>query len=234
MTVLQSQAQGALAEFTSRKSRSYLACRNSSGSAITEFGPALGILLICFFFPLLNMLVLGVSYCLCMVLNYNQVHEASLLPMNDAASLNGPVCKDITDRWLNGMGKFVKTEGYPQTVISYRDGHTTNNVTDRIAMVQTTVKCQPTLSIPLFGASVPGLNAPMAFSVSSESTMENPDNAPVGNGGQNQSAKVVSSGNAVGKGNDNGQNQSLSGGGWDLNDLRISVRRPGLLRSGGQ
>lgn len=236
MPVLQSQAKGgpAPADCVSRKSRSNRACRNCSGSAITEFGPALGILLICFFFPLLNMLVLGVSYCLCMVLNYNQVHEASLLPMSDATSLNGPVCKDITDRWLNGMGKFVKTEGYPQTVISYRDGHTTNNVTDRIAMVQTTVKCQPTLSIPLFGASVPGLNAPMAFSVASESTMENPDNAPVGNSGQNQSAKVVSSGNTVGKGNDNGQNQSLSGGGWDLNDLRITVRRPGLLRSGGQ
>ncbi len=204
--------------------------RKASGSAITEFGPALGILLICFFFPLLNMLVLGVSYCLCMVLNYNQVHEASLLPMSDATSLNGPVCKDITDRWLDGMGKFVKTEGYPQTVVSYRDGHTTNNVTDRIAMVQTTVKCQPTLSIPLFGASVPGLNAPMAFSVSSESTMENPDNAPVGNSGQSQNAKVVSSG---GSSSGNQLAAPLERGGWDHNDLRLSVRRPGLLRSGG-
>ncbi|MBP9092578.1 hypothetical protein KBI23_16270, partial [bacterium] len=127
--------------------------RGTSGSAITEFGPALGILLICFFFPLLNMLILGVSYCLCMVLNYNQVHEASLVHMNDAVSLNGPVCKDITDKWLAGMGKFVRTEGYPQTTVSYRDGQTTGNVTDRIAVVHTSVVCQPTLSIPLFGVS---------------------------------------------------------------------------------
>lgn len=230
MPVLQRRGQGALApaDCTSRKSRYSLASRNCCGSAITEFGPALGILLICFFFPLLNMLVLGVSYCLCMVLNYNQVHEASLLPMSDATSLNGPVCKDITDRWLNGMGKFVKTEGYPQTVVSYRDGHTTNNVTDRIAMVQTTVKCQPTLSIPLFGVNVPGLNAPMAFSVSSESTMENPDNAPVGNSGQNQSAKVVSSG---GNSSVNQLATPLERGGWDRNDLRIDVSRAGLLQS---
>ena len=233
MPVLQSQAKGgpAPADCVRRKSRSNRACRNCSGSAITEFGPALGILLICFFFPLLNMLVLGVSYCLCMVLNYNQVHEAALLPMSDATSLNGPVCKDITDRWLNGMGKFVKTEGYPQTVISYRDGHTTNNVTDRIAMVQTTVKCQPTLSIPLFGASVPGLNAPMAFSVSSESTMENPDNAPVGNGGQNQSAKVVS---PAGGSPVSALAKPLPRGGWDGNNLRISVHRCCLLSSGGK
>ena len=204
--------------------------RMACGSAISEFGPALGILLICFFFPLLNMLVLGVSYCLCMVLNYNQVHEASLLPMSDATSLNGPVCKDITDRWLNGMGKFVKTQGYPQTVISYRDGHTTNNVTDRIAMVQTTVNCMPTLSIPLFGVAVPGLNAPMTFSVSSESTMENPDHAPIGNNGQNQSAKVVSSG-----GSSSGSQLAtpLERGGWDRNDLRIEVSHARLLRFSG-
>ena len=204
--------------------------RRANGSAITEFGPALGILLICFFFPLLNMLILGVSYCLCMVLNYNQVHEASLVHMNDAVSLNGPVCKDITDKWLAGMGKFVRAEGYPQTTVSYRDGQTTGNVTDRIAVVQTSVVCQPTLSIPLFGASVPGLNAPMVFSISSESTMENPDNAPIAMSGQsnsNQNAKVVTSG---GGSSPNSLAAPLDRGGWDRNDLRIGVAPAKLLK----
>jgi hypothetical protein len=203
--------------------------RRANGSAITEFGPALGILLICFFFPLLNMLILGVSYCLCMVLNYNQVHEASLVHMNDAVSLNGPVCKDITDKWLAGMGKFVRAEGYPQTTVSYRDGQTTGNVTDRIAVVQTSVVCQPTLSIPLFGVSVPGLNAPMVFSISSESTMENPDNAPIAMSGQsnsNQNAKVVTSG---GGSSPNSLAAPLDRGGWDRNDLRIAVPKALLL-----
>jgi hypothetical protein len=207
--------------------------RGNHGSAIAEFGPALGILLICFFFPLLNMLVLGVSYCLCMVLNYNQAHEASLVHMNDAVTLNGPVCKDITDKWLAGMGKFVRTEGYPQTIVSYRDGQTTGNVTDRIAVVQTSVVCQPTLSIPLFGANVPGLNAPMSFSISSESTMENPDNAPIVMSGQsnlNQNAKVVTSGAGS---SPNSLVAPLDRGGWDHNDLRIAVRRPCLLWDGG-
>lgn len=211
--------------------------RGNQGSAITEFGPALGILLICFFFPLLNMLVLGVSYCLCMVLNYNQVHEASLVHMNDAVSLNGPVCKDITDKWLAGMGKFVRAEGYPQTTVSYRDGQTTGNVTDRIAVVRTLVVCQPTLSIPLFGASVPGLNAPMAFSISSESTMENPDNAPIsvngqngqsGPNSQNQSAKMMT---PAGGSSPNSLVAPLDRGGWDRNDLRIAVPQALLLGS---
>ena len=212
--------------------------RGNQGSAITEFGPALGILLICFFFPLLNMLVLGVSYCLCMVLNYNQVHEASLVHMNDALSLNGPVCKDITDKWLAGMGKFVRVEGYPQTIVSYRDGQTTGNVTDRIAVVQTSVVCQPTLSIPLFGASVPGLNSPMAFSISSESTMENPDNAPIVSNeanGQNQNAKMASSGQGAAAGSQvNALAKPLPRGGWDGNNLRISVHGCCLLSSGGK
>ena len=211
--------------------------RPAHGSSITEFGPALGILLICFFFPLLNLLVLGVSYCLIMVLNYNQVHEASLVHMSDAISVNGPVCKAITDKWLAGMGNFVKSEGYPQTVVSYRDGQTTGNVTDRIAVVRTSVVCQPLLNIPLPVVNVPGLNAPMTFSLSSESTMENPDNAPIAMGDQGgQNAKTNTSGTADGDGvgsssfsSSSTAAKALPRGGWDRNDLRLSAPRAKLL-----
>ncbi|MFA6212513.1 MAG: hypothetical protein WC714_23955 [Candidatus Obscuribacterales bacterium] len=211
--------------------------RSNHGSATAEFGPALGILLICFFFPLLNMLTLAVSYCLCMVLNYNQVHEASLVHMSEAVNISGPVCKGITDNWLAGMGKFVKTDSYPQTSVSYRDGQTTGSVTDRIAEVQTIVVCQPLLNIPIPGLNVPGLNAPMAFSMSSESTMENPDNAPMAmdnQGGQNQNAKTNSSGGVGGAGGNSNssfsaQAKPLPRGGWDGNNLRILVPRAKLL-----
>jgi hypothetical protein len=158
--------------------------RRHKGNSIAEFGPALGILLICFFFPLLDMLSMGVSYGLCMVLNYNQVHEASLLEMNDSVSSSGVVRKALVDQWLSGMGHFVKVQGYPQTNVSYRDGQTgPDKVTDRIVMVQTNVICSPFLTIPLPIAKVPGLNGPMVFQISSERPMENPDYAPKGNGG---------------------------------------------------
>jgi hypothetical protein len=166
-----------------------------------------------------------------MVLNYNQVHEASLVHMNDAVSLNGPVCKDITNKWLAGMGKFVRTEGYPQTSVSlsrWSDHKQRHRSHCRGADL---VVCQPTLSIPLFGTSVPGLNAPMAFSISSESTMENPDNAPMVMSGQsnsNQNAKVVTSG---GGSSPNSLVAPLDRGGWDRNDLRLAVPRALVLGS---
>jgi hypothetical protein len=78
------------------------------------------------------------------------------------------------------MGKFVKTSGKPNTVISYRPGETASSdgVTDKLVSVTTTLTCNPYLPIPFPAINVPGLNAPMTFSVSSERPMENPDYAP--------------------------------------------------------
>ncbi|MFA6555663.1 MAG: hypothetical protein WCT03_04500, partial [Candidatus Obscuribacterales bacterium] len=80
-------------------------------------------------------------------------------------------------------------------------------------------------------------NAPMAFSMSSESTMENPDNAPMAmdnQGGQNQNAKTNSSGGVGGAGGNSNssfsaQAKPLPRGGWDGNNLRILVPRAKLL-----
>lgn len=149
----------------------------TGGAQIAEFGPALGLVLICFFFPMINMLSLALDYGLCMVLNINQVHEASLIPMNDATDPSGQVCKIIPDQWLNGMGKFVKIVGYPQTDVTYRDGETgPDKVTDKVVMVQTTVVCSPFLPVPLPCGNIPGLNGPLTFSINAERPVENPDN----------------------------------------------------------
>ncbi len=151
--------------------------RNNHGSgSMAEFGPALGLLLICFFFPLLDLITLSVSYGLIMVLNYNQVHEASLVKASEAQDSNGAVKKSIPDQWQNGMGHFVKMSGDPNTDVSYRAGQPgSDNITDQIVRVQTTVVCQPFLPIPLPLVNVPGLNGPMTFSVCAEREMENPD-----------------------------------------------------------
>jgi hypothetical protein len=151
--------------------------RNAKGaSSIAEFGPALLVLLICIFFPLIDMLSVALSYGLCMVLNYNQVHEASLLPWQDATNPTGSVEKGIPDVWLGGMGHFVKVAGPPITSVTYRHGQKgTDGVIDKIVIVQTTVQCSPFLPIPIPWVTAPGLNAPFTFSVASERPMENPD-----------------------------------------------------------
>ncbi|MFA6559766.1 MAG: hypothetical protein WCT03_25290, partial [Candidatus Obscuribacterales bacterium] len=82
----------------------YFNSRSASGSGIAEFAPALIILLICIFFPLVDMLAVALAYCDGQVLNSNQTHEASLLDWHDAVSPTGTVCKGIPDQWLNGMG----------------------------------------------------------------------------------------------------------------------------------
>jgi len=152
--------------------------RAKRGSSLAEFAPGLLILLICFFFPLIDLMSMGVSYAMCMVLNYNQVHEASLLPWTDATDPNGTVKKGIPQQWENGMGKFVKMTGSPTTVISYTSGQTgSDNVTDKVVSATTTVVCNPFLTIPLMGMNIPGLSGPMTFCVYAERPMENPDYA---------------------------------------------------------
>lgn len=160
--------------------------RRQKGNALSEFGPAILVLLIFIFFPLVDLLAVVLAYAVCMVLNFNQVHEASLIPMKDAAQNNGTVKKGIVDQWLNGMGRLAKLDGYPVTDVSYRqglaatssgNGDPNNGVVDRIVNVSTTVKCKPFLNIPLPGINVPGLSGPMVFELRSERTMENPDYA---------------------------------------------------------
>jgi hypothetical protein len=150
--------------------------RKGRGSAIAEFGPALWIILIFFFFPMIDLLSVGMSYGFIMVLNYNQVHEASLLPASKAQDPNGSVMKLIPAAWLNGMGQFVKISGSPQTTITYRSGAAgQDGVTDQTVTLTTLVVCNPFLTIPMPYINVPGLNGPMTYSVTSERPMENPD-----------------------------------------------------------
>lgn len=145
---------------------------------MAEFGPALLIVLIALFFPTIDLLSLCTSYAMCMVLNYNQVHEAALINYTDAINPSGAIVKTIPDQWLNGMGKFVKINGSPETTISYTPG--AGNQTegqDQTVNVQTTVSCSPFLPLPLPVSNIPGVNGPMTFTIASSCTMENPDYA---------------------------------------------------------
>jgi hypothetical protein len=151
--------------------------RKRTGSSITEFGPAIGLLLLFFFLPLVDMLSMCVAYGCCMLLNNMQVHEASLIPWADAENADGPVRKNIPIQWkTSGFGQYVKVVGDVQSVVDYRHGESVSDgVTDKIVSVKTTVTCSPFLPIPLPIVNAPGLNGPMTFTIFSERPMENPD-----------------------------------------------------------
>jgi hypothetical protein len=152
---------------------------NQRGSSIAEFGPAMMLLLLLMFFPFLDLLAVCFDYGVVALLNYNQTHEASLLPAEKANDPKGPVKKDIPDAWQHtGLATFVKVVGAPNTTISYRNGQSNgDNTTEKIVIVNTTVVCSPLVFLPIPFVTAPGLNAPMKLSPTSERPMENPDNA---------------------------------------------------------
>lgn len=151
------------------------ACR---GSTIAELGPAVWLLLLLIFFPMIDLMGLGVSYGCCAYLNGWQTHEASLVPWNEALNNTGAVQKNIPDSWKNSaMGAFAHTSDPPQTIVTYRNGQTDGNgIVDKIVQVETHVTCNPFLHMPL-PAGIPGLTAPMGFVLIAERPMENPDYA---------------------------------------------------------
>jgi hypothetical protein len=154
--------------------------RNNYAATLAEFGPALFILLILFFFPVLDLVSVCFAYGVVKVLNSNQVHEASLVPSEQAQDPNGTVKKGIPDQWQQGgLGKFVNVAGRPTTEVSYRDGvgGGEGTTTGKFVVVKTTVVCNPMVFVPFPILKVPALNSPVPLDVVSERPMEDPDNA---------------------------------------------------------
>lgn len=147
---------------------------------MADFGPALLILFILIFFPLLDLLGICLDYGLCMILNSNQVHEAALIQSKDALDPAGSIKKGIPDQWMKGMGSFCNLAKPITTDISYKTSPDTgpNATPDKVVTVVTTVACSPFLTIPIPFAEVPGFNSPFTFEISSQRQMENPDYAP--------------------------------------------------------
>ena len=149
--------------------------RNQKGSVLAEFGPALVILFFCLFFPMIDLLALGMSYCSCLSLNEVQVREAALEPQKLAQSADGAVIKTIPDQWVkSGLGQLANMQSNPQTTLSYHQGESTGNgVHDKYVTVTTHVLVRPLLTLPT-GFKLPGLSAPVDFVVGTERLVENP------------------------------------------------------------
>jgi hypothetical protein len=153
--------------------------RKNTGAVIAEFGPAVWVFILGFFFPLLVLISMVCSYGSLMVLNNLQVHEAALLPSGDAQDPSGSVMSIIPNNWKNdGLGRFVQLVGFPATSVTYKMGQIDqNNVQDKIVQVVTTASISPLVFVP-FGPSMPGLSAPVTFTLISDKLVENQDNAP--------------------------------------------------------
>lgn len=151
--------------------------RSNRGGSLLEVPGALLILLLFVFFPLLDLIAIGLKYGCCYTLNSIQVREASLVMASVAQDPNGPVKKGIPENWSTmGLGRFADLTSPAVTTVAYKDGSMgANGVQDKVVVVTTTCQLRPFLSVSnKFLPAIPGLNAPLEFTFVSERPMENP------------------------------------------------------------
>jgi hypothetical protein len=155
--------------------RNKLQIRNNKGSAIAETGPALLILFMFLFFPLIDVMTMGIDYVSTYTLNSVQLREAANLPKSQAADPAGQVKHNIPQQWKHsGMGAFVNVIGTPDTTVDYKTGESDSTGTqDRYVVVTTKLTAQPFLTLP-FPIPVPGMSAPMTFTIQTRRLLENP------------------------------------------------------------
>ncbi len=149
---------------------------SQNGSSIAEFGPVLFILLIMIAFPLIDLLAVALFYNAGSVLNGSQVREAALEPYTQVNSTSGFVKQAIVDQWIQGgLGRFCKLAQPVDTQVIYKTGV----AGDKIVVLTTSIVVSPLVNIGIpFLPGVPGINAPVPFSYTSEHVVENPENAP--------------------------------------------------------
>jgi hypothetical protein len=132
-------------------------------------GPALFLLLVVAVFPVMDLIFDGLGYCACVTLNNLQLREAVRVPKSMAMDPNGAVQLGIPNGWRAGpFGSLAPLMNDPVTDVSY-------DVVGGTAVIQvsTTVSVRPLMVIPFF-PKVPGLSAPMVFTISNNRVLENP------------------------------------------------------------
>jgi hypothetical protein len=143
--------------------------RRASGSALSEFGPALFFLFIFAIFPVLDIIGLCFGYISCVTMNDLQLREACKVPKSMATNSAGLVQSGIPQQYMSTlMGAFAGISQVPVTDVSYSVGQSAIYVN-----VSTTVTVRPFLTIPFF-VKVPGLGEPASFTISNSRILENP------------------------------------------------------------
>ena len=151
--------------------------RTQKGNATTELPVAMLVLLLLIFLPMLDIVAIVAKYGMCYSLNLLQTNEAALLPSSKATAPSGPIKNEIPKNWkASGMGQFVDLEGSPDTNVTYQGGADTTQ--DQFVTVKTKFVLKPFISnSATFLPAVPGLNAPVTFTLENTRPLENPSNA---------------------------------------------------------
>ena len=151
--------------------------RKTRASALVEAPGALMLLFFFIVFPLLDLLFLGAKYASCYSLHQILLREAALIPASRAQDPRGPVKFMIPQQWSSsGMGAFVDLNGLPFTAVSYKEGErAANMVEDQYVLIENRFSLKPILTVTFPGfPELPGLNAPLVFTMQGQRLLENP------------------------------------------------------------
>jgi hypothetical protein len=147
--------------------------RKTTGSALSEFGPAIFILFVFAVFPAIDLIFMGLAYCACVSLNTMELRAAAKVSASEAQ----PAALAMQEKWsASGLGNLLGLVNYPSINVSYQQGSATVYGADQYVSVTTSFYVRPLLTIPFF-SGVPGLGAPITFSVSQRQLLEDPTNA---------------------------------------------------------
>lgn len=148
--------------------------RRSRGSAITEAGPALFLLLIIIFFPLLDFLEMGAAYIFSSIFHDYMIRELAVSAppgaTDSAIQTKDQAITKITQNFKDStFYNFLKMTPSDLQVNNVQYLPDSNNPS--VVQCTTTCRVQPFISIPWWG-TCPGLNAPVSFTQTSQRPQE--------------------------------------------------------------
>lgn len=150
------------------------ACR---GAAIAEFAPAIAILILIVFLPLLDLMPLLVGYAGCSYLNSQQSDLAAQSlrargsSFTNQADVQSRLDSLATDWRSSALGKLANLKSASTSMAGPVNSSVSNGYMTCYVRVTTSVQCSPFLLLTFLGP-VPGLGAPVNFSISSERVVE--------------------------------------------------------------
>lgn len=144
--------------------------RKRSGAAISETGPALFILLIMVFFPMINILQIGAGYAIAQTYHDYTIREIACRDPSNAQDAIDKVRDEfgssalfdflkVRNFGLVGNPQFLGVDGAPMGIPPAGDPARRNIARVRIS---TRVEVSPFITVPFIPA-VPGLSAPFPF-----------------------------------------------------------------------
>ncbi|MBY0356683.1 MAG: hypothetical protein K2W82_01670 [Candidatus Obscuribacterales bacterium] len=147
--------------------------RPATGNAIIETGPALFVLLVLIFFPLLDIMGIAVGYQMASTYHDRMIREIAVRTP-DATGYNAAVAR-VNGEIINGpFYNFLRMQPADLQVVlppTYIPDPTKSPGHFQAVRVRTTVTIRPFIIIPFIG-NVPGLSAPVPFTMTTERPQE--------------------------------------------------------------